>query len=125
MAVTYKKYNIQEEFKIGDLVSIIPDTSLITRSCTKHYKKQDKMIVGVCIGISEKTIEVESVGIVDVNITGLVCVGDKLTTSSEAGKARAIKYANDDVRIFDLRSIGKVIGLFNDYTKAKVLLDIE
>ena len=122
---TYTKYNEKEIFEIGDLVSLIPETSLVTRSCTKHYKKQDMLVLGICKSVSEKTIEVINSGMVDVNVTGLICVGDKLTTSNVAGKARAIRYANDDTRIFDIRSIGKVVGLYNDYSVAKVLLDIE
>ena len=39
MTKTYNKYNENEPFSVGDLVSIIPETSLVTRSCTKHYKK--------------------------------------------------------------------------------------
>ena len=122
---TYKKYDEFEDIKIGDLISIVPDTNLVTRSCTKHYKKQDKLIVGICIKVSDKTIDVANEGIVDVNVTGLICVGDRITTSDDAGKAKAIRYPNDDIRIFDIRSIGKVIGLYNDYNKARVLLGIE
>lgn len=125
MTKTYNKYNENEPFSVGDLVSIIPETSLVIRSCTKHYKKQDKLVLGICKSISDKTIEVINGGMVDVNVTGLICVGDKLTTSDVAGKAKAIRYANDDTRIFDVRSIGKVVGLYNDYSIAKVLLDIE
>lgn len=125
MTKTYNKYSENEPFSVGDLVSIIPETSLVTRSCTKHYKKQDKLVLGICKSISDKTIEVINGGMVDVNVTGLICVGDKLTTSDVAGKAKAIRYANDDTRIFDVRSIGKVVGLYNDYSIAKVLLDIE
>lgn len=121
----YDKYDETEPFAVGDLVSLIPETSLVTRSCTKHYKKQDKLVLGICKSVSDKTIEVINGGMVDVNVTGLICVGDRLTTSDVAGKAKAIKYSNDDIRIFDIRSIGKVVGLYNDYTIAKVLLDIE
>jgi len=122
---TYNKYNETEPFNVGDLVSLVPETSLVTRSCTKHYKHQDMLVLGICKSISDKSVEVINGGMVDVNVTGLICVGDKLTTSNVAGKARAIKYANDDTRVFDIRSIGKVVGLYNDYSIAKVLLDIE
>ena len=122
---TYNKYNETEPFNVGDLVSLVPETSLVTRSCTKHYKHKDRLVLGICKSISDKSVEVINGGMVDVNVTGLICVGDKLTTSNVAGKARAIKYANDDTRVFDIRSIGKVVGLYNDYSIAKVLLDIE
>lgn len=122
---TYNKYDESEIFDVGDLVSIIPETNLVTRSCTKHYKHQDKLVIGICMSSTDTTVEVINGGMVDVNVIGLVCVGDELTTSEMAGKARAIKYFNDDTRIFDIRNIGKVVGLYNDYSKVKVLLDIE
>lgn len=122
---TYKKYDENENIEVGDLISIVPNTELVTRSYTKHYKKQDKLTVGVCTAIYDKTIDVAFDGVVDVNVTGLICIGDRITTSGIFGKAKAIKYVNDDIRIFDIRGIGKIIGLYNDYSKAKVLLDIE
>lgn len=122
---TYNKYDESEIFDVGDLVSLIPETSLVTKSCTEHYKHQDKLVVGICVAFTDKTVDVLCNGMVDVNVTGLICIGDELTTSNVAGKARAIKYFNDDTRIFDIRNIGKVVGLYNDYNKAKVLLDIE
>ena len=125
ITTTYTKYDIDEEFNVGDLVSIIPETSLVTKSCTKCYKHQDKLVVGICVSSTDKTVDVIKRGMVDVNVVGLICIGDELTTSETAGKARAIKYFNDEKRIFDIRNIGKVVGLYNDYSKAKVLLDIE
>lgn len=125
ITTTYTKYDIDEEFNVGDLVSIIPETSLVTKSCTKWYKHQDKLVVGICVSSTDKTVDVIKRGMVDVNVVGLICIGDELTTSETAGKARAIKYFNDEKRIFDIRNIGKVVGLYNDYSKAKVLLDIE
>jgi len=124
-SITYKKYDETEQFNIGDLVSFFPNKDVVIKSCTRHYKHQDKLVVGICIESTAKTVTVVSKGMVDVNVTGLICLGDKLTTSNIDGKARAVKYANDDVRIFDIRPIGKVVGLYNDYSKAKVLLDIE
>ena len=122
---TYNKQNEFEKFKVGDLVSFIPNTSLVTKSITRHYKHQDKLVVGVCIADNKDTVDVISEGIVDVNVTGIICIGDRLTTSSISGKAKAIKNDNDDIRVFDIRPIGKVIGLYNDYSVAKVLLGIE
>lgn len=122
---TYNKQNEFEKFKVGDLVSFIPNTSLVTKSITRHYKHQDKLVVGVCIADNKDTVDVVSEGIVDVNVTGIICIGDRLTTSSISGKARAIKNDNDEIRVFDIRPIGKVVGLYNDYSVAKVLLGIE
>lgn len=122
---TYNKQNEFEKFKVGDLVSFIPNTSLVTKSITRHYKHQDKLVVGVCTADNKDTVDVISEGIVDVNVTGIICIGDRLTTSSISGKARAIKNDNDEIRVFDIRPIGKVVGLYNDYSVAKVLLGIE
>ena len=122
---TYNKQNEFEKFKVGDLVSFIPNTSLVTKSITRHYKYQDKLVVGVCIADNKDTVDVVSEGIADVNVTGIICIGDRLTTSSISGKAKAIKNDNDEIRVFDIRPIGKVIGLYNDYSVAKVLLGIE
>ena len=121
----YNKQNEFEKFKVGDLVSFIPNTSLVTKSITRHYKHQDKLVVGVCIADNKDTVDVVNEGIVDVNVTGIICIGDRLTTSSISGKARAIKNDNDEIRVFDIRPIGKVVGLYNDYSVAKVLLGIE
>lgn len=121
----YNKQNEFEKFKVGDLVSFVPNTSLVTKSITRHYKHQDKLVVGVCIADNKDTVDVINEGIVDVNVTGIICIGDRLTTSSISGKARAIKNDNDEIRVFDIRPIGKVVGLYNDYSVAKVLLDIE
>lgn len=122
---TYKKQNQKEVFDIGDLVSIVPDTEYITRSLTKNYKHKDNLTIGVCIKDNTNTVDIISIGVTDVNVTGIVCVGDRLTTSNIAGKAKAIRNDNDEIRIFDIRPIGKVIGLYNDYSKAKVMLGIE
>lgn len=122
---TYNKQNEFEKFKVGDLVSFIPNTSLVTKSITRHYKHQDKLVVGVCIADNKDTVDVVNEGIVDVNVTGIICIGDRLTTSSISGKARAIKNDNDEIRVFNIRPIGKVVGLYNDYSVAKVLLGIE
>lgn len=122
---TYNKQNKYEKFAIGDLVSFVPDTSLVTRSITRHYKHRDKMCIGICISDNGKTVDIVDEGIIDVNVTGITCIGDRLTTSKIAGKAKAIRNDNDEIRIFDIRPIGKVVGLYNDYSVAKVLLGIE
>lgn len=82
-------------------------------------------LYGICTGVDNNKIYVENKGILDVNVTGLTCIGDKLTTCSIPGKAQAIRYSNQDETTFGKRSIGKVVGLYNDYSKVKVLLDIE
>ena len=65
-------------------------------------------------------------GIIDVNVKGIICLGDKLTIGNEEkGKAVAIRYDRLDEKQFGIRSIGKVIGLYEVYNKAQVLLDIE
>lgn len=81
-------------------------------------------LYGICIKIENNLIYVSNRGIYDVNTEGIICIGDKLTTSEIPGKARAIRYDQDE-RQFNIRSIGKVIELYNVYNKAKVLLDIE
>lgn len=122
---TYKKHFETEKFEVGDLVSFFPDTSLVTRSVTKHYKHRDKLCLGICVADNGKTVDVVDEGILDVNVTGIICIGDRLTTSKIAGKAKAIRNDNDEIRVFDVRPIGKVVGLYNDYGVAKVLLGIE
>ena len=121
----YYKQNKYEKFAVGDLVSFFPDTSLVVRSITRHYKHQDKLVLGICVADNGKTVDVIDEGIIDVNVTGIICIGDRLTTSKQAGKAKAIRNDNDEIRVFDIRPIGKVIGLYNDYSVAKVLLGIE
>lgn len=81
-------------------------------------------LFGICEKIENNMIYVSNTGIIDVNVIGLVCIGDRLTTSETKGKARAIKYDQDE-RQFTIRSIGKVIGLYNTYNRVQVLLDIE
>lgn len=61
-------------------------------------------------------------GEVVVNVCGFVQLGDRLTISEHAGKAKAIDYIDNDY--FRLRSIGKVIKYINP-KQVKVLLDIE
>lgn len=83
------------------------------------------MVIGVCTSIDKCDVIIKNNGIADVNVTGLVCMGDKLTTSDIPGKARAIRYDKLDETQFNIRSIGKVIGVYDTYDKVKVMLDIE
>ena len=82
-------------------------------------------LYGVCNKIENNYIYVQNTGIIDVNVTGIICLGDKLTLSNTPGKAEAIRYDPLDEKVFGLKSIGKVIGIYNVYDKVKVLLDIE
>lgn len=82
-------------------------------------------LYGVCNKIENNYIYVQNTGIIDVNVTGIICLGDKLTLSNIPGKVEAIRYDPLDEKVFRLKSIGKVIGIYNVYDKAKVLLDIE
>lgn len=120
----YEKYNEAEPIEIGDAVSLVPETDKIVRSvyCRKW---NNNTIVGICVDIKDSQIVVSSSGMVDVNVDGIICLGDKLTSSEKPGKLVAIRYDTLDGKIFDIRSIGKVIGLYNNYSKAKVLLDVE
>lgn len=122
---TYEKYDEFEKINIGDLISIIPNTSFVTRSRTTDYKNPDKLVVGVCVNINGDLVDLLDEGIVDVNVEGIICIGDRLTTSKTPGKARAIRNDIDEIRIFEVKPIGKVVGLYNDYTIAKVLLGVE
>lgn len=74
--------------------------------------------------IENNTIVVANKGMVDVNVTGLFCIGDKLTSSDIPGKARAIRYKQDETQ-FNIRSIGKVIELYRTPYVTRVLLDVE
>ena len=47
-----------------------------------------------------------------------------ITASEIPGKGRVLKYTQEQ-KIWNIRSIGKVIGLYNNRKKAKVLLNIE
>lgn len=121
----YKKQNTAENIIVGDLVSLNPITNKVTRSCSPNYKNPDKLVIGVCVAVKDDEVQVLSKGMCDINVSGIVCIGDKLTTSKYSGKAVAIKYDKMDEIIFNISSIGKVIGLYNNYEVAKVILDIE
>lgn len=82
-------------------------------------------LYGVCNKIENNYIYVQNTGIIDVNVTGIICLGDKLALSNIPGRAEAIRYDPLDEKVFGLKSIGKVIGIYNIYDKAQVLLDIE
>lgn len=107
--------------KLGDLVTL----NNITGEVELATLKDSKRIYGVCADImSDDEIIVANEGIVDVNVVGIICLGDHLTISSTDGKAEAIKVLQEE-DIYDTRSIGKVVGLYDIYSKAKVLLNIK
>lgn len=107
--------------KLGDLVTL----NNITNEVEIATLNDKKRIYGVCVDVfADNEIIVATDGIVDVNVTGIICLGDHLTISSIDGKAEAIKVLQEE-ELYDTRSIGKVIGLYNIYSKAKVLLNIK
>lgn len=120
-------------YYLGDLISLIPVSNKVVKSCNRGNKK-DEMVIGICIEDKNKhnhkcddknKIVITDTGVVDVNVTGLVCLGDKLTASNIPGKAKAIRYERLDENQYNIRSIGKVIGVYDTYDKVKVMLDIE
>lgn len=120
----YTKLDINEDIQVGDLISLIAIPNKVTRSVDNKFLNKDN-IVGICMQInSDNTILVADKGIVTVNVQGIICIGDKLKVSNIPGKAKAIKYDQDELQ-FNIRSIGKVIKLYNDYSKADILLGIE
>lgn len=119
----YRQLYEEENIQVGDILSLDPISNRVKLSFNKFLDK-DEQVIGVCEKIENNMIYVANTGILDVNVIGLICIGDKLTTSEQKGKARAIKYSQDETQ-FTVRSIGKVIGLYNTYDRAKVLLDIE
>lgn len=121
----FEKYDIEEPIQVGDLISYWPETTKVTRTRLHSWRDLDKnKVLGICTAIKGNGIVVITNGIADVNVTGIVCLGDKLAMSDIAGVAKAIKYDQDETK-FRYRHIGKVIGLYNSYNVVKVLLDIE
>lgn len=120
-----KKSDIHEPIDVGDLLIYNFISNKVTKATIEKLESTDSnQVIGVCIANNENSITYSNQGAVIVNVCGLVCLGDKLTLSDIPGKATAIKYVQDTTK-FGIRGIGKVIELFNDYSKAKVLLDIE
>lgn len=107
--------------QVGDIVAL----NQITNKVHIASLKDKKRIIGVCTDTFEDgTILVCDNGIVNVNVTGIICLGDNLTISNICGKAEAIPHEQDK-DTFDIRSIGKVVSLSDVYSKAMVLLNIE
>lgn len=117
----YKKLDPEEIFTKGDLVALESVTNKITRA---DYRFNN--VIGIYYSTDDSDlVTVQQRGIIDVNVTGVICAGDKLTISNKKGKACAIKYDHQEEKQFNIRAIGKVIGIYNTYSVAKVLLDIE
>lgn len=120
----YKKKFEDENIQIGDIIALNPDTNAVTLAF-KRFKNKSNNVIGICTKIENNSIYVANCGIIDVNVKGLVCIGDKLTVSPVPGKAEAIKYEHLEEKQFGIRSIGKVIGLYKDWGRAKILIDLE
>ena len=122
---TYEKYDEEEIIKNGDVLALDTEYNMVTKAIYKKHN-HNHTVIGICEKVEGNTVYVLSTGIADVNVTGIICVGDKLTASSRIpGNACAIRYDRLDENVFGIRSIGKVIGLYQNSSKAKVLLDIE
>ena len=120
---TFKKEDTKEQIVPGDLISIT-ENGTVKRSYQNHNKKPDTRIIGVCVRVNSDEVDVENSGIVDINIEGMSGLGDMITASEIPGKGRVLKYIQEQ-RQFNIRSIGKVIGLYNNRKKVKILLNIE
>lgn len=127
-----EKYDTTEDIEVGDLVSfkyiIDPDTQKLvnTNKVTKsiYHRMFKNPVIGVCSIVAGNNITILNEGIIDVNVTGMIAIDDKLTTSKIAGKAEAIDYPIYDEILYREVSIGKVIGIYRYYNKAKVLLEL-
>lgn len=124
MIRSLKKYDENEPIRVGDLIAYWPETDKVVRAKTHWRRADDNAVIGVCTAVNDDIVTFTNSGMTDVNVKGIICLGDKLSASEEFGIAEAIKYRQDETK-FRFRSIGKVIGLYNNYNIAKVLLDIE
>lgn len=111
-----------DDLQAGDLVAL----DQISNTVHKANQKDKKEVVGVCVETYPETNEalICNEGMVDVNVIGIICLGDHLRLSHVNGKADAINTIQEE-DIFGVRSIGKVVGLYDIYSKAKVLLNIK
>lgn len=128
-----EKYDTTEDIGVGDLVSfkyiIDPDTKKLinTNKVTKsiYHRMFKNPVIGVCSFVAGNNLTILNEGIIDVNVTGMIAIDDKLTTSKIAGKAEAIDYPIYDEILYREVSIGKVVGIYRYYNKAKVLLELD
>lgn len=112
-----------ENIEKGDLVAI----DQISGKAHKATLFDKKKVVGVCVENYHDTEEILlcTEGIIDVNVKGIICLGDHLAVSDVAGVAEAINYEIQEEKQFDVRSIGKVVALGDIYSKATVMLNIK
>lgn len=116
------KLEDNELVSVGDLVALNQVTSEVHIATIKDRKK----ILGVCVDVMpDGEIVVCNEGIVNVNVVGEICLGDHISISDIPGKAKAIRYDVQEEQQFDVRSIGKVIGLTDVYSIARVLLNVK
>ena len=120
-----EKYDKEEPIKSGDLIAYWPQSDKVTRAILKNWKdSEDNRVIGICTNVDKNNIQITNSGIAEVNVTGLICLGDRLSVCEKPGIAKAIRYSQDETK-FRYRHIGKVIELYNRYDRVKVLLDIE
>ena len=129
----YEKYDSTEIIEKGDLVSFVyefnpklnewENTNKVTKSVYHRINKNP--VIGVCSDINNNIVTIQKEGQIDVNVTGTICIDDKLTSSKIPGKAKAINYPIYDEILYREVSIGRVISIYRQYDKAKVLLDID
>lgn len=112
-----------EQVVAGDLIAFSHITSTAHKATLKDKKEK---IIGICVETFENNeILVCSEGIVDVNVVGMVCLGDHLKLSNTDGKLEAILYDKQEEKQFAVMSIGKVIGLGDKYSTAKAIINIK
>lgn len=129
----YEKYDSTENIEVGDLVSFVykhndllnlwENTNKVTKSV--YHRIHKNPVIGIVSNINNNIITVQKEGTIDVNVTGMISIDDKLTSSKIPGKAKAIAYPIYDEILYREVSIGKVISIYRQYDKAKVLLDID
>lgn len=117
------KVKEDENIEKGDLVAI----DQISGKAHKATLFDKKKVVGVCVEDYPDTEEILlcTEGLIDVNVKGIICLGDHLAVSDVAGVAEAINYEIQEEKQFDVRSIGKVVSLGDVYSKATVMLNIK
>lgn len=120
--ITYPKLYEDEVILPGDILELNDEQDSVFLSVL-NYKCVDN-IIGICSKVEDNIITVINTGICDINTTGIICIGDKLTLSEKPGKARALKY-EQNISTFKMPSIGKIIGLYQQYNRAKILLHID
>ena len=78
----YKKLYEEENIEVGDIISLDPIANRVKLSFNRINKK-DEQVIGICEKIENNMIYVANIGIIDVNVEGIICIGDKLTISNK------------------------------------------